>query len=167
MTAIAVTAAFGMVRHTQADPGHGHGAPAAEAVPAEGHGEPGGHPSGEHDGETGHGHHGTIEVPVEQPVPTVTLTVHPDPVRGWNLEVQTEHWVFAPEQVNQSSLTTEGHAHLYINGEQVTRLYSTWSYLPSLPSGEHLLTVGLNANGHEGLTHNSAPIEATVTVVVP
>ncbi|MDA0265404.1 MAG: hypothetical protein O2890_02785 [Cyanobacteria bacterium] len=163
--ALTTTLGIGLVHtlHTQANPGHGHHGehtptttPAAStdaATDAQGHGA--------------HGHHGNLEIPADQPVPTVTLTAHPDPVSGWNLEVQTEHWTFAPERVNQSSLTTEGHGHLYVNGEKMTRLYSTWTYLPSLPPGENRLTVGLNANGHEGLTHNGEPIEATVVVDVP
>jgi hypothetical protein len=164
-TALTATLGLGLAHtlHTQADPGHhGDHTPAATPESAHGNSEPG-HSADDH----GSGHHGTLAIPADQPVPTVTLTAHPDPVRGWNLEVQTAHWAFAPERVNQSSLTTEGHAHLYVNGEQVTRLYSTWSYLPSLPPGEHTLTVGLNANGHEGLTHDGAPIEATVIVEVP
>jgi hypothetical protein len=94
------------------------------------------------------------------------LTVSPDPVGGWNLQIQTQHWAFAPERVNQSSLTTEGHAHLYLNGEKLTRLYSNWYYLPSLPPGEHTLTVGLNANGHEALMHQGTPIQDSVTITV-
>ncbi|MBD2427939.1 hypothetical protein [Phormidium sp. FACHB-1136] len=32
--------------------------------------------------------HDTLEIPVGHPVPTVHLVVHPDAVRGWNLEIQ-------------------------------------------------------------------------------
>ena len=114
-----------------------------------------------------HGDHGMLEVPANQPVPKVSLVIYPDSIAGWNVEVQTENWTFAPEQVNQSSLTTEGHAHLYLNGEKITRIYSQWHYLPSLPPGEHILSVGLNANNHETLMHNGQPIEASVVVTVP
>lgn len=64
-------------------------------------------------------------------------------------------------------MTTEGHAHIYLNGEKLTRVYSEWYYIPSLPPGEHTLTVGLNANGHEALMCNGEPIEASVQVTVP
>jgi len=142
---------------TLAEMKHEHPSPAADASHGDGHG----------DSHSDHSHPGSIEVPAGQSVPTVTLTVEPDPVSGWNLHIQTENWAFAPEQVNQTSLPTEGHAHLYVNGEKVTRIYSQWYHLPSLPPGEHRLTVGLNANGHETLTHNGEPIEASVTVTVP
>ena len=138
-----------------ADMGHGeHSSPPPTDMP---HGEGGGD----------HGHHAALEIPADQPIPAVSLEIYPDPVAGWNLEVQTENWTFAPEQVNQTSTTTEGHAHLYLNGEKVTRLYSHWYYLPSLPPGEHTLTVGLNANGHETLMHDGQPIEASITMMVP
>ncbi|MBE7380679.1 MAG: hypothetical protein F6J95_004640 [Leptolyngbya sp. SIO1E4] len=149
------------VSRAGADMGHGDHTPAptAEEMPHDGHGAEMPH--------SDHGHHGALEVPADQPVPTVTLAVYPDPVAGWNIEAQTENWDFAPERVNQSSITTEGHAHLYLNGEKLTRLYSEWYYQPSLPPGEHTLTVSLNANGHEALMHNGQPIKASVSLTVP
>ncbi|WP_017300152.1 hypothetical protein [Nodosilinea nodulosa] len=119
-----------------------------------------------HDMEEGH-HHGILEIPAGQPVPTVMLMVYPDPVQGWNLEVQTTNFRFAPEHVNQANLPGEGHAHLYVNGEKTSRIYGPWLHLPQLPSGQSELTVGLNANGHEALTHDGQKIESTVVVEVP
>ncbi|MEM9003552.1 MAG: hypothetical protein AAGE59_08510 [Cyanobacteria bacterium P01_F01_bin.86] len=141
-----------------------HAEPDADATP---HGEDHGDHGSPHEDHGDHGSHGALEVPTDQPVPTVAVTVTPDPVSGWNIEVQTENWAFAPERVNQDSLVNEGHAHLYLNGEKLTRLYSDWYYLPSLPPGEHTLTVGLNANRHETLMHNGEPIEASVILLVP
>ena len=114
-----------------------------------------------------HHEHATLEIPAGQPVPTVTLSVHADAVSGWNLELQTTHFRFAPETINQSSLPTEGHAHLYVNGEKVGRLYGPWYHLPNLPAGRNEITVGLNANGHEALTHQGDAIESTVVIEVP
>ncbi len=120
-----------------------------------------------HSESTEHGHHAALTIPAGQPVPTVALSVTPDPVAGWNVHVQTQNWQFAPEQVNQSSMTTEGHAHLYLNGQKLTRIYSEWFYLPSLPSGQHTISVALNANGHEALMHNGQAIADAVTITVP
>ena len=113
-----------------------------------------------------HGH-GILEIQAEQAVPTVNLVVHKDAVRGWNLEIQVDNFRFAPERVNQSSLATEGHAHLYVNEEKITRLYGNWFYLEHLQPGRHEVTVSLNANGHEALVYNGQPIEATVMIEVP
>lgn len=135
-----------------------------------------GHPHGEatvepsHDGGHGnddHGMHGMMAIPPGQPVPQVEIEIVPDPIAGWNLHVDTMNWTFAPESVNTTSNFQEGHAHLYVNGEKVTRLYGEWYYIPSLPVGEHTLTVGLNANGHEMLMYDGEPIQASVDIVVP
>ncbi len=100
------------------------------------------------------------------PIPSVELRVHTDEMRGWNLELLIANFSFAPEQVNQNSISSEGHAHLYVNGEKITRLYSHWYYLDSLPPGLHEITVELNANGHEVLTHNGVPIRDTILLEV-
>ncbi|MEO1399901.1 MAG: hypothetical protein AAFV72_01450 [Cyanobacteria bacterium J06635_1] len=112
-------------------------------------------------------HHKSLDIPEGEPVPTVDLTITPDPVGGWNLQVETANFAFVPAQVNQKSIPNEGHAHLYINGEKITRLYSEWHYLPSLPPGEHEIMVSLNANGHEALTHKGNHIEAMAMLTVP
>jgi len=155
----------------RADMGHDHSSetttPAAES-PHEEHTAPAADRphSGEHGDHNGHSH-GMMAIPTGQPVPQVTVDLFPDPVAGWNLQVQTANWTFAPASVNATSTPTEGHAHLYLNGEKLTRIYSEWHYIPSLPPGEHVLTVGLNANGHEMLMHDGEPIEASVKVIVP
>ncbi|MEB3289534.1 MAG: hypothetical protein VKI82_06435 [Leptolyngbya sp.] len=113
-----------------------------------------------------HSHH-SLEIPVDQPVPTVSLVVHPDAVQGWNLELQTTHFRFAPELVNQANQPGLGHGHLYINGEKQGRIYGPWLHLAQLPPGPNTITVSLNANGHEALTHYGQPITATVVIEVP
>lgn len=111
--------------------------------------------------------HGTLEVAAGQPVPTVDLIIHPDAQRGWNLEVQVEHFSFAPTTVNESNTQTEGHAHIYINGEKLTRLYGSWYYLESLPPGQHTITVSLNSNTHNTLTVQGQPIQDSEVIRVP
>ncbi|WP_052128552.1 hypothetical protein [Neosynechococcus sphagnicola] len=111
--------------------------------------------------------HQQLEIPPGQPVPTVQLIVHPDAIRGWNLEVKVTNFRFAPERVNAASIPTEGHVHLYIDGKKITRIYGSWFYLPSLEPGQHQIKVTLNANGHETLVHHHQPIETTVIIQVP
>lgn len=111
--------------------------------------------------------HRKLEIPAGQPLPSVTLTVRPDPMRGWNLQVQTANFRFAPEHIMQSSLPSEGHAHLYVDGKKVTRLYSEWYYLENLQPGRREITVSLSTNQHEELTHNGRAIAATEVIIVP
>ena len=35
-----------------------------------------------------HHSHPSVEIPAGQPVPTVNLVIHPDAMKGWNLEVK-------------------------------------------------------------------------------
>lgn len=122
-------------------------------------------PDGMMSGEGSHDHK-TLEIPTGQPVPSVSLIVHPDAMLGWNLEVKVSNFKFAPEKVNQESKATEGHAHLYINGKKMTRLYGSWYYLSSLEPGSNKITVTLNSNGHEDLVDRGKPIEATKIIQV-
>jgi hypothetical protein len=145
---------------TQGSPNLAHSQP--HSHDASGHADPGHAEAGDH-----HHGHGTVEIPSGQLVPTVTLVAHPDPVRGWNLEIQTTNFRFAPELVNQSNQPNMGHGHLTINGERGARVYGPWLHLPQLPPGHNEITVSLNANGHEAFTHNGQAIESTVVVDVP
>lgn len=110
--------------------------------------------------------HGKLEIPTGKPVPAVDLEVAPDPMGGWNVQVKAENFRFAPEQVNQTSTANEGHAHLYLNGKKLTRLYGAWYYLDKLPTGPHSVTVTLNTNRHEELFHKGKRIEATKRFIV-
>ena len=114
-----------------------------------------------------HHSHEPLEIPDGQPVPTITLRADRDPMQGWNLEIQTTNFRFAPEDVNQENQPNAGHGHLYINGEKGARVYGSWLHLPELPPGRNEITVSLNANNHQALTHDGQAIEATVVVNVP
>ena len=128
-------------------------------------------PHGDHQAPNHSHSHGSVEVPAGQPVPTVSLVIHPDSRRGWNLEMQVTNFTFAPEHVNQAdgvstSSTLEGHAHLYIDGVKITRIYGNWYYLESLSPGMHQISVSLNTNSHATLMYNGQPIQATVMLDV-
>jgi len=118
-------------------------------------------------GADGHHHHPPLVIPADQPAPAVTLVVTPDPVNGWNLELQTTNFDFAPERVNGESTFNEGHAHLLVNGEKRGRIYSNWHHLTDLPSGETTIQVTLNGNGHEEFIVDGEAVADTVTIVVP
>lgn len=97
--------------------------------------------------------------------PAITMTAFKDLESGWNLHIMPSNFTFAPTRVNMASASGEGHAHLYINGEKVTRLYSEWYYIDQLPPGMHTVTVTLNANDHGPLTLNGEPVTASLEIV--
>ncbi|HEY9688743.1 MAG TPA: hypothetical protein V6D46_02035 [Coleofasciculaceae cyanobacterium] len=124
---------------------------------ADGHG---GHQSGNHS-------HQRVEIPAGQPLPSVVLAIQPDRMKGWNLHIQVQNFQFTPEQIDRPGAWNTGHAHLYVNGRKLTRLYGPWYYLDALPSGENQIVVTLNTNGHEELYANGQRIEARAIVRVP
>jgi hypothetical protein len=111
--------------------------------------------------EQGHTHkhgHDKIEVSALADKPSVTLHAMRDAKSGWNIHIQTINFRFAPENVNTHPTAGEGHAHLYINGKKLTRLYGPWFYLNGLPAGAHSLQVTLNANDHSKLVLEGEPV---------
>lgn len=110
-------------------------------------------------------HHQLRQVPQEQD-PQVRLKVAKDAESGWNLHLITKRFRFSPKDVNQQVEPHTGHAHLYVDGEKLTRLYGPWYYLPpeTVPEGEHTLTVKLNANDHSAWAVNGKPVSDSVQV---
>lgn len=117
-----------------------------------------------HEGQT-HAHP-TLEVFTYLPQPSVQLIAHPDAKSGWNLELQLKNFEFAPADVNESSSQNEGHAHLYVNGKKVTRLYGNWYYLEDLEPGDNEIRVTLNTNLHHDLAVDGEVISASTTISV-
>jgi hypothetical protein len=110
--------------------------------------------------------HGRMEVGDAAAPPAVTLQVHKDPKAGWNLHVRAENFRFAPEHASTAHVPGEGHAHLFIDGKKVTRLYGEWYHIPMLAPGVHKITVTLNANSHEDLTVRGKVVSATQEIHV-
>ncbi len=110
--------------------------------------------------------HQAIEIAPGQPVPAVDLVVYPDAIKGWNLQAKVSNFRFAPEKINTPPNPGEGHAHLYVNGKKVTRLYGSWYYIESLPPGKNSITISLNANNHADFVYNGKQIQDTEIIEV-
>ena len=114
-----------------------------------------------------HGHeHGAVEVPEAMAVPKVSIEVLPDPKSGWNLHIMTQDFLFAPERASMEHSPGEGHAHLYVDGEKIGRLYGPWYHISELSPGQHEIRVTLNANDHRDYTVNGEVISASAKLTV-
>ncbi len=91
---------------------------------------------------------------------TVDFNVTADLIGGANVEIFTEGFAFAPESVNGAHVAGEGHAHIYVAGVKVARVYTPWFYLRDLTPGEHEIRVTLNANSHEEYTVSGNNVQA-------
>ena len=118
-----------------------------------------------------HGHdthkHGSLEVGgIGLPVPTVKLYLLKDPMSGWNVNILTENFRFAPENVSRNNIPGEGHAHLYVDGVKVNRVYGPWYFIGPLSSGKHSVKVTISSNDHQNLTVDNVLISDTVDIIV-
>ena len=96
----------------------------------------------------------------------VSLDWQPDPLGGANLQIAAEGFAFAPHNAGAAHTPGEGHAHIYVNGVKVGRLYGPAFYLGKLAAGDNAVRVTLNANSHEPYTWNGAPVEATAVISI-
>lgn len=112
---------------------------------------------------TDHHHGETLEVAFS-PVPSVELEVFADPKSGWNLHVVPTDFRLAPENASTDPIDGEGHMHLYVDGQKITRLYGEWFYLAALDDGDHEIRVELSANDHRALSVDGELIDATTII---
>lgn len=98
-------------------------------------------------------------------IPSVTLNVQADSMSGWNVQINTQHFTFAPDKAGLADTQNEGHAHLYVDGYKFARVYGNWYHLKALTPGKHYITVTLNTNDHKGLEHKGEKILATKMIV--
>lgn len=110
--------------------------------------------------------HPMREVDKSNPIPTVVIEAVPDSMDGYNLHITTTEYTFTPEHVGEDAVANEGHAHLYVNGKKVARLYGPWFNLSNtvLQEGENIVYVTLNANDHSEWSIDGKHISAEVII---
>ena len=94
--------------------------------------------------------------------PTLDLQVYALADGSYNLQLQTSNFIFTPQNIDMAPVNGEGHAHLYVDGVKLARLYGEWHHLPTLPPDAEVLTVSLYANNHQGFAVNGDIISASV-----
>jgi hypothetical protein len=110
--------------------------------------------------------HGMLEIDTRLLVPSITLEAFDDEKSGYNLHLITENYVFTPENISTEPVQGEGHAHIYVNGVKLGRLYAGWYHLPAseLRMGENTVEVTLNANDHSDWMMEGQHILSSVVV---
>jgi len=110
--------------------------------------------------------HALLEVNSSLPVPEISINVEEDKKSGYNLFLTTQNFTFNPDNASSEHVDGEGHAHLYINGKKITRLYSKAYYLGDFEKGSYTIVVELSSNDHSVLSKNGNPIQASFELVV-
>ena len=119
-------------------------------------------------GDGRHGGHASMMVAVDDwaAKPTLNTDIYADPVGGWNLNVKTSNFTFDAAAAGRDNVEGNGHAHVYVNGMKLGRIYGDWYHIASLPKGRHEISVSLYANDHRGLALGGAKITSTTKVTV-
>ncbi len=125
-----------------------------------------GHDHDAHGGEMAqgmeHAHDDMLSLEDDGTAPELAVELIKDPASGWNLHLLVKNFVFTPENASQPHVSGEGHAHVYVNGAKISRLYGEWMHIASLPEGASV-KVTLNANDHRVLAVGDQPLEAIVS----
>ncbi|MEM7335866.1 MAG: DoxX family membrane protein [Chloroflexota bacterium] len=110
---------------------------------------------------------GVLDLTEEALIPEVTLIeVIAENPNSYNLHVEIDNWQFTPALTGEDTILNEGHAHVYVNGEKVGRMYGFWFHLGELPEGENHIVVTLNGNDHTDFVANGELLGGEVTITV-
>lgn len=149
--------------HSHDENGHAHDGEGGDRH-SHSHSENGHANGGNADGAS-HQHGGD---PIEAAAPmSVSIAAELDPLSGVNVQIIPAGFAFAPQRVNQPHRDGEGHAHIYVDGVKVNRVYTPWVHLDGLAPGAHEIRVELNANPHNAYTYGGVPVAAVAPVVIP
>ena len=102
------------------------------------------------------------------PIPSLTHLAFPDALDGYNVQILVRNFTFTPAAINHDVVPNEGHAHIYINGIKISRVYGNWYHLPStlFSPGVNALTVTLNANDHSTWATTEGDLIASTAPVI-
>lgn len=113
-------------------------------------------------------HDEMVALPEGLKIPELSLLLFRDAVTGFNLHLNIRNFELESpeyEAVRHEELA-QGHAHLFINGKKVKRLYGPYEHLPGsyFTAGENEIKVTLNNHDHTSLTVNEKPLSATLKI---
>jgi len=123
--------------------------------------------------EMDHEHSSNLELHSLPPneAPSVTITASKDPTGGFNVHIVTRRFSWTPEQVSSAYAPGGGHAHLYLEGVKIGRVYGPWFHVNTAQfathSGEQLVSVELVGNDHVPYATGGVPVRGEVIVDVP
>ena len=107
----------------------------------------------------------------QEAAPQATLVIQKDLTGGFNVHVKTTNFVWRPEMASMQHIPGEGHAHVYLDGRKIMRIYNEWFHLNtfqfSTKPGEQLLSIEFVGNDHAPYTIQGLPLGAQQLVDVP
>lgn len=118
-----------------------------------------------HENEYEDGHGGTYEYSSHSNVPGVSITGLSEGSDGaWELAVEYSDFTIDEDAVDSENVPGVGHAHVYVNGEKTSRLFSeSYIFEDDLKEGD-VVRVALNTNDHKEYTHDGQALDSEFTV---
>ena len=111
-------------------------------------------------------HQQQLPVPEGRPLPQIALELARDSEDGFNLHVELRNFHMESPSFSSGSYDgiLSGHAHLYLNGKKLTRLYSADLHLPArlFREGINSLQLSINDHNHAVWAVDKEPIQATI-----
>ena len=96
--------------------------------------------------------------------PSVQISVNEDAKSGWNVRLDTTNFNFTPGSINGDNVVGQGHAHLYVDGEKIGRLYGPDFHYDENFDGTREFRVTLNANDHSEFAVDGNVVEAITQI---
>jgi copper(I)-binding protein len=112
--------------------------------------------------------HGQSKSVSETPAPTLELNWEDVPTKdGAKLRIETNNFTFSRADDDATHVPNEGHAHVYLNGLKLGRLYSDTYQIGALSPGNYTLSVALNSNDHNPYVNDSGPVMGALVFEIP
>jgi hypothetical protein len=118
-----------------------------------------------------HNAHIPVELPEMALMPKLDLSIYPDSMSGFNLHIEYQHFENEPPEFadikNEKNMSekniVDGHAHLFINGEKVQRVYGRYLHLQAkyFKPGINQVTITLNDHQHNHWSRNNKRVFAS------
>ena len=114
-----------------------------------------------------HGHI-PVSLPKDSLTPKLTISLSPDSMSGYNLHLEIAQFQLESpvNKGNAPKNTVEGHAHIYINGEKIQRVYGSDVHIPGkhFKKGMNQINVTLNNHDHKAWQKDGKEIISSVFI---
>ena len=112
--------------------------------------------------------HKMVMIPSDAITPNLSMELFRDSKSGFNLHINTRHFSIEPPEFSggEEKGVLDGHAHLFINGKKITRVYGSYVHLPEklFRTGVNQVMVSLNNHQHDTWTQGGKMVLSTLVV---
>lgn len=105
---------------------------------------------------------------LDTPAPVITLSWAEGPgATASVVQITTKNMTFVQVDEDAAHVPGEGHAHAYLNGLKLGRVYSDRFALGALMPGDYVLAVSLNTHDHRPYLDDGEPVRQTLEFRIP